>query len=47
VLTEKYEWESRAAQEFTDFLIPMLDYDPAKRANASECLSHPWLSDCD
>ena len=47
VLTEKYEWESNAAQEFADFLIPMLDYDPSKRVSASKCLSHPWLADCD
>ncbi|RWS17324.1 SRSF protein kinase 2-like protein [Dinothrombium tinctorium] len=47
VLTEKYEWEPSAAQEFTDFLIPMLEYDPEKRAKAYECLHHPWLADSD
>lgn len=44
VLTEKYGWTSKDAQEFSDFLRPMLAYDPAKRATAAECLNHPWLS---
>ncbi|XP_053207834.1 serine/threonine-protein kinase spk-1-like [Panonychus citri] len=47
VLTQKYKWESNVAQEFTDFLKPMLEYDPDKRAKASDCLSHPFLEDCD
>lgn len=47
VLIEKYDWEPSEAQEFTDFLIPMLDYDPQKRAKASDCLLHSWLSNCD
>jgi serine/threonine protein kinase len=33
------------AQEFTDFLLPMLAYDPNVRATAEQCLSHPWLQD--
>ncbi|XP_029847993.3 LOW QUALITY PROTEIN: SRSF protein kinase 1 [Ixodes scapularis] len=44
VLTEKYDWSPGAARAFADFLLPMLDYDPASRAKASECLSHPWLN---
>lgn len=47
VLTEKYEWNPAAAEEFADFLLPMLDYDPTRRAKARECLTHPWLSDVD
>ena len=31
------------AKEFADFLIPMLRWDPEKRASAQEMLSHPWL----
>ncbi|KAJ8898191.1 hypothetical protein PR048_003551 [Dryococelus australis] len=44
VLTEKYEWSSKEAREFTDFLLPMLEYDPSRRATAAECLNHPWLN---
>ncbi|XP_033744468.1 SRSF protein kinase 3-like isoform X2 [Pecten maximus] len=47
VLTEKYEWEPSAAQQFSDFLMPMLIFDPEKRATASESLEHPWLSDAE
>lgn len=43
VLTEKYEWKADQALEFSSFLRPMLEYDPAKRATAAECLKHPWL----
>jgi serine/threonine protein kinase len=43
VLTKKYLWSQKAAQEFTDFLLPMLEFDKAKRATALECLNHPWI----
>ncbi|KAI5637087.1 protein kinase domain-containing protein [Phthorimaea operculella] len=43
VLTEKYEWGHKEAEEFADFLKPMLDFDPNRRATAYECLQHPWL----
>lgn len=43
VLTEKYEWSQKDAEEFADFLKPMLDFDPNRRATAFECLQHPWL----
>uniref|UniRef100_A0A336MCX0 non-specific serine/threonine protein kinase n=1 Tax=Culicoides sonorensis TaxID=179676 RepID=A0A336MCX0_CULSO len=43
VLTEKYEWPIKDAQEFAAFLRPMLEYDPTKRATAADCLQHPWL----
>ncbi|CAG7721142.1 unnamed protein product [Allacma fusca] len=44
VLYEKYEWSAEDAKDFADFLIPMLAFDPAKRATAAECLKHRWLS---
>nr|XP_033773432.1 SRSF protein kinase 1 isoform X1 [Geotrypetes seraphini] len=44
VLVEKYEWSQEEASEFTDFLIPMLELIPERRATAAECLRHPWLS---
>ena len=43
ILIEKYGWEDKDAQEFTDFLEPMLAYDPLERANAAQCLTNPWL----
>lgn len=44
VLTEKYEWSTRDAAEFSDFLLPMLNYNIYERATALECLNHPWIS---
>lgn len=43
VLTEKYEWNRKDAEEFAAFLKPMLDFDPDRRATAADCLKHPWL----
>lgn len=45
VLVEKYEWDEEEARSFTDFLIPMLAFDPTKRAMAADCLQHAWLKD--
>ncbi|XP_018108149.1 SRSF protein kinase 2 isoform X3 [Xenopus laevis] len=44
VLVEKYGWPQEDAAQFTDFLTPMLEMVPEKRASAGECLRHPWLS---
>uniref|UniRef100_A0A8D0H3Q6 non-specific serine/threonine protein kinase n=1 Tax=Sphenodon punctatus TaxID=8508 RepID=A0A8D0H3Q6_SPHPU len=44
VLVEKYEWSQEDAAAFTDFLLPMLELIPEKRATAAECLRHPWLT---
>jgi len=45
VLTEKYEWEPAQAKAFSDWLIPMLAFDPAERATALDCINHPFLGD--
>jgi len=29
---------------FSDFLVPMLEWYPEKRATAQQMLSHPWLN---
>ncbi|TDH10765.1 hypothetical protein EPR50_G00077270 [Perca flavescens] len=44
VLIDKYEWPREEAECFSDFLLPMLDLVPEKRATAAECLRHPWLT---
>ncbi|XP_012726067.2 SRSF protein kinase 1a isoform X2 [Fundulus heteroclitus] len=44
VLVEKYEWPHEEAECFSDFLLPMLELVPEKRATAAECLRHPWLA---
>ncbi|XP_036068173.1 SRSF protein kinase 2 isoform X1 [Oryzias melastigma] len=44
VLVEKYGWSPEDAGQFTQFLLPMLEMVPEKRASASECLNHAWLS---
>ncbi|XP_067913331.1 SRSF protein kinase 1-like isoform X2 [Heterodontus francisci] len=44
VLVEKYEWPQEEAATFTEFLLPMLELMPEKRATAAECLRHPWLN---
>jgi serine/threonine protein kinase len=43
VLIEKYRFKEAEAQGLTDFLMPMLDWDPQHRATARQMLSHPWL----
>ncbi|XP_072290949.1 SRSF protein kinase 2 isoform X2 [Eucyclogobius newberryi] len=44
VLVEKYGWSHEDAGHFTQFLLPMLEMVPEKRASAGECLNHPWLN---
>ncbi|EER03440.1 srpk, putative [Perkinsus marinus ATCC 50983] len=43
VLLQKYNLSRKDATELTDFLLPMLNMDPNKRATAEEMLKHPWL----
>uniref|UniRef100_A0A1B6C1C1 non-specific serine/threonine protein kinase n=1 Tax=Clastoptera arizonana TaxID=38151 RepID=A0A1B6C1C1_9HEMI len=43
VLTEKYEWDAAEALAFSEFLKPMLTFEPELRATAADCLSHSWL----
>jgi len=45
VLTEKYDWAPATAKEFSDFLLPMLAFDPSKRVTAEQCLKHAFLED--
>jgi serine/threonine-protein kinase SRPK3 len=43
VLHEKYKMKEADARSFADFLLPMLEWDPEKRASAQDMLNHPWL----
>jgi len=43
VLVEKYHFKEKEAQALADFMMPMLEYYPNKRASARELLRHPWL----
>lgn len=43
VLHEKYRFKKEEAKAFADFLLPMLEWDPEKRASAQTMLNHPWL----
>lgn len=43
MLVEKYEWDPEEAKGFTDFLLPMLDYNPLLRSTAAKSVQHPWL----
>eukprot|EP00053_Salpingoeca_punica_P015993 m.149135 g.149135 ORF g.149135 m.149135 type:complete len:604 (+) comp16850_c0_seq1:145-1956(+) len=44
VLQDHYHFEEEEAKTFADFLVPMLDLNPLRRATPSESLKHRWLS---
>ena len=43
VLTSKYGFEEEDATKFAEFLLPMMDYSPTRRATATETLQQPWI----
>ncbi|KAK1758295.1 protein kinase dsk1 [Echria macrotheca] len=45
VLREKYHFKEEEAKRISDFLTPMLELMPEKRANAGGMASHAWLED--
>ncbi|KAK6499172.1 serine/threonine protein kinase, CMGC group [Arthrobotrys musiformis] len=45
VLREKYHFSEKDANEISDFLLPMLELNPEKRANAGGMSGHPFLVD--
>ncbi|KAL2268830.1 hypothetical protein VTJ83DRAFT_3676 [Remersonia thermophila] len=45
VLREKYHFTAEEAKRISDFLHPMLELVPERRANAGGMASHPWLDD--
>jgi serine/threonine-protein kinase SRPK3 len=45
VLREKYHFKDDEANHISDFLKPMLELVPEKRANAGGMAGHSWLDD--
>ena len=45
VLREKYHFGAEEAKRISDFLLPMLELEPAKRANAGGMAASPFLTD--
>lgn len=45
VLKEKYHFKEEDAKRIAEFLIPLLELVPEKRANAGGMAGHPWLED--
>ena len=45
VLGEKYHFDKTLAHRMSDFLLPMLELDPAKWANAGGMSNHEFLKD--
>ena len=43
VLIKKYHFKEFEAEALSNFMLPMLEYYPEKRASAKKMLSHPWL----
>lgn len=44
ILTEKYGWPEKRAQDFSDLLMPMLHYDKDQRIAAEPASQHPYLA---
>ncbi|KAI8620860.1 kinase-like domain-containing protein [Chytriomyces sp. MP71] len=47
VLQEKYHYSKEDANAIAEFILPMVEIVPEKRATASEMLSNPWIRDVD
>lgn len=45
VLKEKYHFKEEEAKRIAEFLLPMLELVPEKRANAGGMAAHLWLDD--
>ena len=44
ILIKNYFFKEDEAKALNDFLLPMLEYYPSKRATAKQMLGHPWLN---
>jgi serine/threonine-protein kinase SRPK3 len=45
ILVNRESIDEKDAEEFAEFLLPLLEYVPGKRATAFEALKLPWLSE--
>ncbi len=45
VLGEKYAFSKEEAESIANFMGPMLQILPERRATAQQMLMHPWLQD--
>lgn len=45
VLREKYHFSVEESKRIADFLLPMLELQPAERANAGGMANHPFLDE--
>ncbi|KAL7269012.1 serine/threonine protein kinase, CMGC [Rhizina undulata] len=45
VLREKYHFSPDESLQISELLLPMLELNPEKRANAGGMASHPWIKD--
>lgn len=43
LLVDRYKFPESDAHDFSEFLLPLLDFAPEKRPTAQQCLQHPWL----
>jgi len=43
LLVDRYKFAQSDAHEFSEFLLPLLDFAPEKRPTAQQCLQHPWI----
>jgi len=47
VLYEKYHFTKQESEEIGNFILPMIEINPDRRASAQEMLQHPWIKDID
>ncbi len=45
VLHEKYRFQRKDAQNIAKFMLPLLEFNPKRRATALECLHSEWLKE--
>ena len=44
LLMQKYRFKKEEADMLSDFLLPILQWEPTKRPSAQTLLEHPWLT---
>lgn len=45
VFIDEYKMSEELATEVSEFLLPMLEFDPRKRVDAGSMCAHPWLKE--